>query len=466
MIKLNSAIKKQLRKDAKGQKKARKIAKFLLSYPADYDYENKVKTLVEIGEPAVPILINLLKESEDMVIGIVAEALGIIGDNRAISPLIHTLSTIDVNNDWTLKQLTLALIRFGYHAVPELLAVTRGSIKNNDVIYDILGEIGDPISATPILEAFGEKNEKVRISAAKALYKLKDKRTVAPLIMLLNDDSPGVRIYVAKALGRIGDGRAIEPLNKALTRLFIDQNEIQRIKESIKMLVELGAYTQHKLQKARNFERAKNYLEAAKLFESINMWDEAGRVRKLARKPSIPTQQIIAHKVDMSTRTSVEDSVLLKSTVGGTNQPFNLSRGAESIDYKYDIAISYASEDRNIVEKYAQHLINNNVKVFYDKFDKAGLWGKELNKQLKTIYQRQAKYCVMFISKDYLKKIWTGHELISALTRSSEGGQDFILPVKLDATEIPGVLPSVVFIDLRETSMEELVHLTLIKVKS
>ena len=47
-------------------------------------------------------------------------------------------------------------------------------------------------------------------------------------------------------------------------------------------------------------------------------------------------------------------------------------------DYKYDIALSYAGEDRTYVEKVAENLKNKNINVFYDRYESAFLWGKNL----------------------------------------------------------------------------------------
>jgi hypothetical protein len=48
------------------------------------------------------------------------------------------------------------------------------------------------------------------------------------------------------------------------------------------------------------------------------------------------------------------------------------------MDYKYDIALSFAGEDRDYVEEVANSLNENVVRVFYDKFEQVDLWGKDL----------------------------------------------------------------------------------------
>lgn len=60
------------------------------------------------------------------------------------------------------------------------------------------------------------RREKVRISAAVSLGRLKDRRAVRPLVRALRRDrSPLVRAVAAAALGYIGDPRAVPALRKA-----------------------------------------------------------------------------------------------------------------------------------------------------------------------------------------------------------------------------------------------------------
>lgn len=75
----------------------------------------------------------------------------------------------------------------------------------------------------------------------------------------------------------------------------------------------------------------------------------------------------------------------------------------------YEVVLSFAGEQRDYVEKVAKFLRNNNVKVFYDNFDdvKTYLWGKELPETFEGIYGGNARYCVMFTSKEYVERLNT-----------------------------------------------------------
>lgn len=116
---------------------------------------------------------------------------------------------------------------------------------------------------------------------------------------------------------------------------------------------------------------------------------------------------------------------------------------------KYEIALSFAGEDREYVEMVADQLRNKGVKVFYDRYVETDLWGSDLYTQLVDVYMKQAQYTLMFISAHYLQKLWTNHERRAAQARDIEEAREYILPARFDDTEVPGILPTTGFIDLR-----------------
>jgi len=122
----------------------------------------------------------------------------------------------------------------------------------------------------------------------------------------------------------------------------------------------------------------------------------------------------------------------------------------------YEMVLSFAGEDREYVEATADYLRNNNVKVFYDKYEEVTLWGKDLSEHLDKVYRGSARYCVMFISKNYANKVWTSHERRSALAKAIEEKEEYILPVRFDDTEIPGIRPTVGYVDLSKKTPEQL----------
>lgn len=130
---------------------------------------------------------------------------------------------------------------------------------------------------------------------------------------------------------------------------------------------------------------------------------------------------------------------------------------------KYDVALSFAGENRAYVEEVANGLKAAGVEVFYDAFEKATLWGKNLVDHLAEIYQRRSTYVVMFISEQYVAKAWPTHERQHAQARALLAKEEYILPAKFDDTEVPGMTNTVGHIDLRTHSPADLVVLILAK---
>lgn len=125
----------------------------------------------------------------------------------------------------------------------------------------------------------------------------------------------------------------------------------------------------------------------------------------------------------------------------------------------YDIALSFAGEDRPYVDQVANLLQKRGVKVFYDLFEEADLWGKDLYVHLSEVYHKSAQFTVMFISKAYADKLWTNHERKAAQSRAFQEAQEYILPARFDDTEIPGVLSTVGYVSLKDRTPEDLVSL-------
>lgn len=133
--------------------------------------------------------------------------------------------------------------------------------------------------------------------------------------------------------------------------------------------------------------------------------------------------------------------------------------------YEYDVALSFAGENRAYVEEVANSLKTKGIKVFYDLFEEANLWGKNLYEYLSEIYQNKARYTVLFVSSFYNKKLWTNHERVSMQARAFQESREYILPARFDNTEIPGILKTIGYINLENKTPEELAILIENKLK-
>jgi HEAT repeat protein len=140
--------------------------------------------LGQIVEPAVKPLIEALSDEYYGVCMAAAEALGRIGDPRAVEPLIVALK----NGGWYMIRKAAA---------------------------EALGRIGDPRAVEPLIPVLKDEYFKVREAATEALIKI-GAPSVEPLIDALRYREWRMRKAATEVLGKIGDARAIEPLIAAL----------------------------------------------------------------------------------------------------------------------------------------------------------------------------------------------------------------------------------------------------------
>jgi len=114
----------------------------------------------------------------------------------------------------------------------------------------------------------------------------------------------------------------------------------------------------------------------------------------------------------------------------------------EAMNYKYEVALSFAGENRPFAEAVATGLRENGVEVFYDDFYAADLWGEDLSSKLGQIYSKKSQYCIMVLSKYYLEKMWTIFERKHAITGLIEKKEKtYVLPVRIDgfSHDVPGL---------------------------
>lgn len=131
----------------------------------------------------------------------------------------------------------------------------------------------------------------------------------------------------------------------------------------------------------------------------------------------------------------------------------------------YEIALSFAGEDRAFVEAVAKDLRARGVRVFYDAFEQVDLLGKDLAAHFAVIYKERAEYCAMFISGHYVRKAWTQFERQHAQSRALVEKREYILPIRLDDSEVPGLPATIGYLDSRTKSPKEVAAILFDKVR-
>jgi len=138
------------------------------------------EALRKIGEPAVEPLIQTLKDWDEDVRYQAAELLRVIGDARAVEPMVQALY----------YESLLVMVKEDDGAW-----VPFGLVK-------VLSLIGEP-AVEPLIQALKDENPRLRLGATSVLGVIGDTRAVEPLTQALKDESEDVRQLAKRALEKI-----------------------------------------------------------------------------------------------------------------------------------------------------------------------------------------------------------------------------------------------------------------------
>lgn len=133
--------------------------------------------------------------------------------------------------------------------------------------------------------------------------------------------------------------------------------------------------------------------------------------------------------------------------------------------FDFDVALSFAGEDREVARVIGEIAQANGLRVFVDEFYVQELWGRNLVEELEDIYARRAHYCLILISEAYCRKPYTNAERRFALDRAIREREEYILPVVLDDSWPPGLPRSTSILDLRRYTPQEVGAILVRKLK-
>jgi hypothetical protein len=128
-------------------------------------------------------------------------------------------------------------------------------------------------------------------------------------------------------------------------------------------------------------------------------------------------------------------------------------------DYPYDVAVSFAGTDRPTVKEFVDSLKEHGLTVFYDFDQQAQLWGKDLRAKLADVYANDAQYMVIILSEAYPERDWTDFELSVGKDASEKRTEEYLLPLRLDDVKVVGVSSTIGYIDLRDTSVQDVAQI-------
>jgi len=105
-------------------------------------------------------------------------------------------------------------------------------------------------------------------------------------------------------------------------------------------------------------------------------------------------------------------------------------------NYEYDVALSFAGENRDLAKHIANQLLDLDVPVFYDESFESNFLGKAWTKKFKEIFADESRYVVVLLDKHHAEKIWPTFEREHFAPRVAD---EHVIPIYLDDTKFVGI---------------------------
>lgn len=128
-------------------------------------------------------------------------------------------------------------------------------------------------------------------------------------------------------------------------------------------------------------------------------------------------------------------------------------------DYKYDVGISYATEDEEYVGRVIKLLKERyQLKVFFAPAEQGNMIGEDLLIYLNKVYNDECHYVVVFISEKYLSKEYTRQEASIIKLRQATEKQRFIIPVVFGSARLDWMSKDIVYLSADKTVESEVAY--------
>jgi len=164
---------------------------------------------------ATPALQQLAAGAHGNLLQAVFEAMGDIGDKRAVSTLEQATSS---NDRFIQVEASYGLAKLGrkdaFVRLQAFLGGDPGEDKVGLLAAYYLVKLDNDAGLRHLEEMMKKPDSPLAPAAAEALGKTDNPRAVMVLVEVSKAPDPGVRLAVARALGRLGGGRAIAALKK------------------------------------------------------------------------------------------------------------------------------------------------------------------------------------------------------------------------------------------------------------
>jgi len=105
-------------------------------------------------------------------------------------------------------------------------------------------------------------------------------------------------------------------------------------------------------------------------------------------------------------------------------------------DYEYDIAISFAGENRELVRHLSEQFAILDTNVFFDELYESNFLGRAWSAEFKRIFAEESRLVVCILDRNHQEKIWPTFERECFQPRVAEAA---VVAVRLDDTEFVGI---------------------------
>jgi len=171
------------------------------------------QALGELGDSrAIEPLIAALEDDNQWVRIVAIEALGLLGAQEATE---YLLSFLENDSIWVRRASVVALGQVGdARAVEPLMQRllrapdSKWPEEIHDVLAKALGDIGEP-AIKVLVQALEDTDAWVSAAAARALGRIGDPQAITPLTLLMKQENRWVRSAATQALAQIADARAV-----------------------------------------------------------------------------------------------------------------------------------------------------------------------------------------------------------------------------------------------------------------
>ncbi|KAF1081606.1 MAG: hypothetical protein GQF41_1946 [Candidatus Rifleibacterium amylolyticum] len=135
--------------------------------------------------------------------------LGKIGDIESLGPLTRAFDTY---SDCIEPITALGHFKSSSPVARLIERLQNPDAQHKEEIVRVLGEIGDPMAARPLMELLHDEDRMVRYYSARALFKMGGRDVVQSLCGLLNDPDEWIVINVLEILSQLKDPEAVPAL--------------------------------------------------------------------------------------------------------------------------------------------------------------------------------------------------------------------------------------------------------------